>query len=87
MPPGALCVRINEDHLVHNWRLLFCLDLCDKQDVSGYPTIKYYKYGAFLVEYDGNPIEEDFIAFMTSPPQPLPPDQPGSDAEDPRDEL
>ncbi|XP_015771898.1 PREDICTED: LOW QUALITY PROTEIN: protein disulfide-isomerase A5-like [Acropora digitifera] len=62
-------------------------DLCDKQDVSGYPTIKYFKYGAFLVEYDGDPTEEDFIAFMTSPPQPLPPDQPGSDAEDPRDEL
>lgn len=62
-------------------------DLCEKQDVSGYPTIKYFKYGAFLVEYDGDPTEEDFIAFMTSPPQPLPPDQPGSDAEDPRDEL
>ncbi|KAK2570032.1 Protein disulfide-isomerase A5 [Acropora cervicornis] len=38
-------------------------------------------------EYDGDPTEEDFIAFMASPPQPLPPDQPGNDAEDPRDEL
>lgn len=62
-------------------------DLCDKQDVNGYPTIKYYKFGSFLVEYDGNRTEEDFVAFMTSPPQPLPPYQPDSDVGDKRDEL
>lgn len=63
------------------------VDLCDKQGVSGYPTIKYYKFGTFLLEYDGDRTEEDFVAFMKAPPQPLPPDQPSSRPEDKRDEL
>ncbi|XP_058964969.2 probable protein disulfide-isomerase A4 [Pocillopora verrucosa] len=62
-------------------------DLCDKQGVNGYPTIKYYRYGAFVVEYDGDRTEEDFLSFMKSPPNPLPPDQPDSNQDEKRDEL
>ncbi|KAJ7391853.1 Protein disulfide-isomerase A5 [Desmophyllum pertusum] len=53
---------------------------CDKQGVNGYPTIKYYRYGAFVVEYDGDRTEQDFLAFMKSPPHPPPPSQPDSKA-------
>ncbi|XP_078376471.1 putative protein disulfide-isomerase A4 isoform X1 [Oculina patagonica] len=62
-------------------------DLCDKQGVNGYPTIKYYRFGAFVVEYDGDRTEQDFMAFMKAPPHPLPPDQPDSKPDDKRDEL
>jgi len=62
-------------------------DLCDKQGVNGYPTIKYYRYGSFVVEYDGDRTEQDFLAFMKAPPNPLPPDQPDSKPDDKRDEL
>lgn len=62
-------------------------DLCDKQGVNGYPTIKYYRYGAFVVEYDGDRTEQDFLAFMKAPPNPLPPDQPDDKPVDKRDEL
>lgn len=62
-------------------------DLCDKQGVNGYPTIKYYRYGAFVVEYDGERTAADFLSFMKSPPNPLPPDQPDSKPDDKRDEL
>lgn len=67
--------------------LHFSTDLCDKQGVNGYPTIKYYKFGTLVVEYDGDRTEKDFVVFMKAPPQPLPPDQPDSGAEDTRDEL
>lgn len=40
-----------------------------------------------MVEYDGDRTEKDFVVFMKAPPQPLPPDQPDSGAEDKRDEL
>ncbi|CAH3172769.1 unnamed protein product [Porites evermanni] len=62
-------------------------DLCDKQGVNGYPTIKYYKFGAFVVEYDGDRTDQDFVSFMMSPPHPLPPDQPESEPDAKRDEL
>ena len=55
--------------------------------MNGYPTIKYYRYGAFVVEYDGDRTEEDFLSFMKSPPNPLPPDQPDSNQDEKRDEL
>lgn len=65
----------------------YCTDLCDKQGVNGYPTIKYYKFGAFVVEYDGDRTDQDFVSFMMSPPHPLPPDQPESEPDAKRDEL
>lgn len=81
-------IAVLPDSLTSNWLVfVFSADLCDKQGVNGYPTIKYYKFGTFLLEYDGDRTEEDFVTFMTSPPQPLPPDQPDSGPEDKRDEL
>jgi len=65
----------------------FNTDLCDKQGVNGYPTIKYYRHGAVVVEYDGDRTEQDFLAFMQAPPNPLPPDQSNSKPDDKRDEL
>jgi len=75
---GSLCLKLF---------VFFDTDLCDKQGVNGYPTIKYYKHGAFVVEYDGDRTEQDFSAFMQAPPNPLPPDQPDSKPDGKRDEL
>ena len=78
MLEGSLCLKLF---------VFFDTDLCDKQGVNGYPTIKYYKHGAFVVEYDGDRTEQDFSAFMQAPPNPLPPDQPDSKPDGKRDEL
>lgn len=84
---GKDSFECNIEQCLLNLCLFFNTDLCDKQGVNGYPTIKYYKYGAFVVEYDGDRTEEDFLAFMKAPPNPLPPDQPDSKPHDTRDEL
>lgn len=84
---GKDSFECNIEQCLLNLCLFFNTDLCDKQGVNGYPTIKYYKYSAFVVEYDGDRTEEDFLAFMKAPPNPLPPDQPDSKPHDTRDEL
>lgn len=55
------------------WCLHCCLGLCNSEDVSGYPTLKHYYYGEFVVEYDGDRVSEDFILFMEDPPLPYRP--------------
>ena len=62
-----LCCNIR-DFFLSLW-----IGLCDKHDVNGYPTIRFYNYGNFVVEYDGARETEDFIMFMEDPPKPLPP--------------
>ena len=84
---GKDSFECNIEQCLLNLCIFFNTDLCDKQGVNGYPTIKYYKYGSFVVEYDGDRTEEDFLAFMKAPPNPLPPDQPDSKPHDTRDEL
>ncbi|KAK2147007.1 hypothetical protein LSH36_574g01051 [Paralvinella palmiformis] len=39
-------------------------DLCLQQDVSGYPTFKFYRHGHAVVEYDGSRSKDDFIEYM-----------------------
>ena len=76
------------------------IGLCDQHEVNGYPTIRYYHYGQFVVEYDGARETEDFTMFMEEPPKPLPtekppvlpdtdttPDETGDSSSGKRDEL
>ncbi|KAL4228418.1 Protein disulfide-isomerase A5 [Mactra antiquata] len=45
-------------------------DLCDKQEVQGFPTLKLYSRGNFLTEYNGDRTEEEFFKFITNAPVP-----------------
>ncbi|XP_028394335.1 probable protein disulfide-isomerase A4 isoform X1 [Dendronephthya gigantea] len=39
-------------------------ELCGKENVSGYPTIKYYNYGRNTVNYENSRTSEDFLSFF-----------------------
>lgn len=45
--------------------------LCSSNEVSGYPTFKYFNYGKNDQKYAGGREEADFVAFMNSPLSPL----------------
>ena len=56
--------------------------------MNGFPTIKYYTFGNFVVEFDRPRTVEGFAAFMSQPPRPVPPEKAdGKNTEDTRDEL
>ncbi|XP_013389215.1 protein disulfide-isomerase A5-like [Lingula anatina] len=44
--------------------------LCTANDVSGYPTFKYYNYGKNPQQYQGGREEADFVNFMKDPNNP-----------------
>ncbi|EGD79294.1 hypothetical protein PTSG_09710 [Salpingoeca rosetta] len=52
-------------------------DLCSENDVSGFPTIKYFKFGKVKDEYKGARTAEGFVEYMRDPdnrpPPPAPP--------------
>ena len=60
----------NYDRIIINFKrliylgLFFFSDLCLQQDVSGYPTFKFYRHGHAVVEYDGSRSKDDFIEYM-----------------------
>lgn len=41
--------------------------VCSQQEVSGYPTIKYFNYGKKDFRYMGGRTEGDFVEFMLNP--------------------
>ncbi|XP_060583219.1 protein disulfide-isomerase A5-like [Ruditapes philippinarum] len=43
-------------------------DLCSKEGIKGFPTIKLYVKGQFLVEYSGDRTEEEFFKFIMNAP-------------------
>jgi protein disulfide-isomerase-like protein len=45
--------------------------LCETHEVSGYPTFKYFNYGKNDQKYTGGREENDFVAFMSDPLNPL----------------
>lgn len=40
---------------------------CKANDVSAYPTIRYFSYGKFQFAYAGGREKADFVAFMSDP--------------------
>ncbi|XP_005094049.1 protein disulfide-isomerase A5 [Aplysia californica] len=45
---------------------------CSSNDVTGYPTFKYFNYGKNSQKYMGGRNENDFVAFMNDPLNPAP---------------
>lgn len=45
--------------------------LCTLNDVSGYPTFKYFNYYKNTKPYNGGRTESDFVKFMSDPENPL----------------
>ncbi|XP_052805194.1 protein disulfide-isomerase A5-like [Mya arenaria] len=45
-------------------------ELCEKEGVQGFPTIKLYVKGKFLTEYNGDRTEEEFYKFVLNAPAP-----------------
>ncbi|XP_046580143.1 protein disulfide-isomerase A5-like [Haliotis rubra] len=43
-------------------------DVCKKEDVSGYPTIKLYVGGKFLTAYNGDRTKDEFVKFLKNAP-------------------
>ncbi|XP_077996871.1 protein disulfide-isomerase A5-like [Glandiceps talaboti] len=43
-------------------------DICDAQEVRGYPTLKLFTNGKYNKDYDGSRSEKDFIDFMAKLP-------------------
>lgn len=39
-------------------------DLCSQNDINAYPTIKYFKFGKFISEYDGPRNADGFQSFL-----------------------
>lgn len=48
--------------------VIYFIDLCDKEDVKGFPTIKLYVKGRYLTEYSGGRTEEEFYQFIINAP-------------------
>ena len=48
--------------------LLFVSELCQEQEVKGYPTLKYFKNGAFVEKYSLGRTKDDFLDFINNPP-------------------
>ena len=62
--------------------------LCDQHNVNGFPTFRYYTFGKFVEEYDGDRSATDFVSFMSDPPKPVPPEKADrKPSDDSRDEL
>lgn len=47
---------------------LFFTDLCEKENVNGYPSIKYYKFGSYAMDYKNSRTSEDFTSFFDQLP-------------------
>jgi len=45
---------------------------CSQNDVTGYPTFKYFNYGKNPQKYMGGRLQNNFIAFMENPNNPAP---------------
>nr|WDU65913.1 putative disulfide isomerase Tcis_disulfideisomerase_A5like [Tityus cisandinus] len=45
--------------------------ICNMNDVRGYPTIKYFNYYKNSKLYEGGRTENDFVAFMNNPQNPV----------------
>ena len=46
----------------------FFSDLCEKENVNGYPSIKYYKFGSYAMNYKNSRTSRDFATFFDQLP-------------------
>ena len=45
-------------------KLIFILDICKTEEVSGFPTFKFYRNGKFVEKYNGGRTKSEFIKYM-----------------------
>ena len=51
-------------HKVFKFCVHYISDICKTEDVSGFPTFKFYRNGKFVEKYDGGRTKPEFIKFM-----------------------
>jgi hypothetical protein len=42
--------------------------LCGTENVQGYPTIKYYNYGSYAMDFENSRTSDGFISFFDQLP-------------------
>lgn len=66
--------------MMDNFALCLFSDLCGAEKIEGYPSIKYYHFGNYVVDYEKSRTSEDFISFFDQLPS-------SRSTEEKRDEL